>query len=123
MAGGTGPATTSHNQPSPWSSALALSHWRECNELHFISSLPLQGLPHWGIRLITGRADFIRHFPPLSAMGARQHPQQGPLLSCFGGGECELWVQRPRLRRMSLSSSSRCKGSVGELENSGIRCS
>ncbi len=75
------PAGTSHNQASPWSSPLALSHWRECNELHFISSLPPQG-----IQLITGTADFIRHFPPMSAMGARQHPQQGPLLSGSGGG-------------------------------------
>lgn len=30
---------------------------------------------------------------------------------------------KPRVRRMSLSSSSRCKGSVGERSNSGIRCS
>ena len=75
------PAGTSHNQASPWSSPLALSHWRECNELHFISGLPPQG-----IQLITGTADFIRHFPPMSAMGARQHPQQGPLLSGSGGG-------------------------------------
>jgi hypothetical protein len=61
---------TSHHQASPWSSALALSHWRECPELRFISGLPPQGLQ-------------------LSAMGARQHPQQGPLLSgsgCGGGG-------------------------------------
>ena len=75
------PAGTSHNQSSPWSSPLTLSHWRECNELHFISSLP----PH-GIQLITSTADFIRHFPAMSAMGARQHPQQGPLLSGSGGG-------------------------------------
>jgi hypothetical protein len=75
------PAGTSHNQASPWSSPLALSHWRECNELHFISSLPPQG-----IQLITSTADFIRHFPAMSAMGARQHPQQGPLLSGSGGG-------------------------------------
>jgi hypothetical protein len=75
------PNGTSHNQLSPWSSLLALSHWRECNELHFISSLPSQGL-----QLITGTADFIRHFPPMSAMGARQHPQQGPLLARTGGG-------------------------------------
>jgi len=27
------------------------------------------------------------------------------------------------MRRMSLSRSSRCKGSVGERSNSGIRCS
>jgi hypothetical protein len=75
------PAGTNHNQGSPWSSALALSHWRECNELHFISGLPPQG-----IQLMTGTADFIRHFPAMSAMGARQHPQQGPLLSGPGGG-------------------------------------
>ncbi|MCX5969619.1 MAG: hypothetical protein NTV57_18700 [Cyanobacteria bacterium] len=80
------PTDTSHNQASPWSSPLALSHWRECNELHFISGLPPQGLPHWGIQLITGTADFIRHYPPMSAMGARQHPQQGPLLLSSGGG-------------------------------------
>jgi hypothetical protein len=75
------PAGTSHNQPSPWSSATSLSHWRECNELHFISSLPPGGM-----QLIIGSADFIRHFPPMSAVGARQHPQQGPLLSGAGGG-------------------------------------
>jgi len=38
------PSSTGHNQASPWSSPLALSHWRECNELHFISGLPPQGL-------------------------------------------------------------------------------
>jgi hypothetical protein len=75
------PAGTSHNQSSPWSSATSLSHWRECNELHFISSLPPGGM-----QLITGTADFIRHFPHMSAVGARQHPQQGPLLSGSGGG-------------------------------------
>jgi hypothetical protein len=80
------PSGNSHNQASPWISPLALSHWRECNELHFISGLPPQGLPHWGIQLITGTADFIRHFPAMSAIGARQHPQQGPLLSSSGGG-------------------------------------
>jgi len=79
------PSGTSHNQASPWSSPLTLSHWRECNELHFISGLQPQGLPHWGLQLITGTADFIRHFPAMSAMGARQHPQQGPLLSGSGG--------------------------------------
>ncbi|MCX5969696.1 MAG: hypothetical protein NTV57_19090 [Cyanobacteria bacterium] len=75
------PAGTSHDQTSPWSSALGLTHWRECNELHFIT-----GLPPWGLQLITATADFIRHFPAMSAMGARQHPQQGPLLSSSGGG-------------------------------------
>jgi len=71
------------HQPQP-SQPLVFSphphHWRECNELHFISGLPPQGL-----QLITGTADFIRHYPPMSAMGARQHPQQGPLLSSSGG--------------------------------------
>jgi hypothetical protein len=80
------PTGTSHNQASPWSAPLGLNHWRECNELHFIGGLPPQGLPPWGLQLITGRADFIRHFPPMSAMGARQHPQQGPLLSGSGAG-------------------------------------
>ena len=75
------PSGTSHNQASPWSSALALSQWRECNELHFVSGLPPQGL-----QLITATADFIHHVPAMSAMGARQHPQQGPLLSGSGGG-------------------------------------
>ncbi len=72
---------TSHSQASPWSSATSLSHWRECNELHFISSLPPGGM-----QLITGSADFIRHFPPMSAVGARQHPKQGPLLKLVAGG-------------------------------------
>ncbi len=73
---------TSHSQASPWMSPFALSQWRECNELHFVTGLAPQG-----IQLITGKADFIRHFPPMSAMGARQHPQQGLLLnsSCGGG--------------------------------------
>jgi hypothetical protein len=87
------PAGTGHNQASLWSSPLALSHWRECNELHFISGLPPQGL-----QLITGTADFIRHFPAMSAMGARQHPQQGQLLSSSGGnqaGEGSAGMARP----------------------------
>ena len=75
------PSGTSHSQASPWTSALTLSQWRECNELHFITGLPPQG-----IQLVTATPDFIRHFPPMSAMGARQHPQQGPLLSGSGGG-------------------------------------
>jgi len=73
------PAGTSHNQASPWSTPL--SHWRESNELHFISSLPPGGM-----QLVSGSADFIRHFPPMSAVGARPHPQQGPLLTSSGGG-------------------------------------
>jgi len=75
------PAGTSHNQASPWSTPLTLSHWRESNELHFITSLPPGGM-----QLVSGSADFIRHFPHMSAVGARQHPQQGPLLSGSGGG-------------------------------------
>ena len=75
------PSGTCHNQASPWGSPRTLSHWRECNELHFISGLTPQSL-----QLITGTADFIRHYPPMSAMGGRQHPQQGPLLSSSGGG-------------------------------------
>ena len=75
------PSGTSHNQSSPWSAPLGLNHWRECNELHFIS-----GLPPGGLQLVTGTADFIRNFPPMSAAGTRQHPQQGPLLSSSGDG-------------------------------------
>ena len=61
---------------------------------------------------------------------------QRPVLASFlqGGSEDTLSVftvsggadqpgSEPSVRRMSLSRSSRCKGSVGELENSGIRCS
>ena len=66
------PSGTSHNQASPWSSALTLSHWQECNELHFISRLPAKGLPHWGLQLSTSTADFIRQIPHMSAVGARQ---------------------------------------------------
>jgi hypothetical protein len=75
------PSGTSHSQASPWMSVFALSYWRECDELHFIS-----GLPPGGLQLITGTADFIRHFPPMSAAGTRQHPQQGPLLNSSSGG-------------------------------------
>ena len=60
------PSGTSHNQISPWMSVFALSTWRECNELHFIS-----GLPPVGVQLVTGTADFIRHFPPMSAASTR----------------------------------------------------
>ncbi|MFN9872300.1 MAG: hypothetical protein ACK55E_12790 [Cyanobacteriota bacterium] len=80
------PSGTSHSQASPWMSVFALSYWRECNELHFISGLPPGGLPPVGLQLVTGTADFIRNFPPMSAAGTRQHPQQGPLLSSPGGG-------------------------------------
>jgi hypothetical protein len=50
-----------------------------------MSGLPLQSLPYWGLQLITGMADFIRHVPA-NALGARQHPQQGPLLTSSDGG-------------------------------------
>jgi hypothetical protein len=60
------PSGTSHSQASPWMSVFALSYWRECNELHFISCLTRVGL-----QLVTGTADFIRHFPPMSAAGTR----------------------------------------------------
>jgi hypothetical protein len=54
-------------------------------QLHFISSLPPAGM-----QLITGQADFNRHFPPMSAVGARQQPQQGPLLAPGSGkGGCD----------------------------------
>ena len=75
------PTGTSHNQSSPWRSALSLSQWKESNELHFIT-----GLPPIGLQLVTGSADFIRNFPHMSAVGARQHPQQGPLLDPGSGG-------------------------------------
>ena len=77
------PSGTSPNQASPWSPALALNHWRECHELHFISGLPPQGL-----ELISGTADLIRHVPPMSARGARQLIRKtgaswpDPLLPC-----------------------------------------
>ncbi|MCX5955864.1 MAG: hypothetical protein NTW51_05525 [Cyanobacteria bacterium] len=93
------PSGTSHSQVSPWMSVFALSYWRECNELHFISGLPLGGLPPQGIQLITGTADFIRNFPPMSAAGTNQHPQQGPLLSSSGsegdGGDGSGALSRP----------------------------
>jgi hypothetical protein len=47
-----------------------------------------------------------------------------PTLSVFTvSGGADQPGSEPSVRRMSLSRSSRCKGSVGELENSGIRCS
>jgi hypothetical protein len=58
-------------------SVYALSNWRECNELHCIGGLQPVGLPHWGMQVITGTANFSRNFPPMSAAGTRQHPHQG----------------------------------------------
>ena len=56
-----------------------------------------------------------------------------PAGAAGAGGAAPLWgparlsararLQRRSVRRMSLSSSSRCNGSVGERSNSGIRCS
>ena len=75
------PNGTSHNQASPWTSATSLSLWRECNELHFVSGLPAE--PQQFLSLTP---DFVRNYPAMSAVGARQHPQQGPLLSGSGSG-------------------------------------
>jgi hypothetical protein len=75
------PTGTSHNQPSPRHSALSLSQWKECNELHFIN-----GQPTTNLQLVTGTADFIRNFPHMNVVGARQHAQQGPLMSSAGKG-------------------------------------
>ncbi|MFU8886243.1 MAG: hypothetical protein ACNA8O_12400 [Cyanobacteriota bacterium] len=75
------PSGTSHNQSSPWTSALGLSQWRESNELNFVV-----GGPAGDMQFLPASPDFIRNFPHMSAVGARQHPQQGPLLSSSGGG-------------------------------------
>ena len=48
---------------------------------------------------------------------------QPPCSASGSAGDGEAWGQRPSVRRMSLSSSSRCSGSVGERSNTGIRCS
>ena len=75
------PTGTSHSQSSPWINPLLLSDWQECNELNFVVG------GHAGdVQFLPLSADFINHFPSLSAVGARQHPQQGPLLSGTGGG-------------------------------------
>ena len=75
------PTGTSHSQTSPWSSALGLSQWLESNELNFVV-----GGPAGDVQFLPVSADFIRHFPHMSAVGARQHPQQGPLLEPGSGG-------------------------------------
>jgi hypothetical protein len=75
------PAGTGHNQPSPWISPLGLSQWRESNELNFVV-----GGAAGDMQFLPASADFIRHFPHMSAVGARQHPQQGPLLDPGSGG-------------------------------------
>jgi hypothetical protein len=61
--------------------------------------------------------------PRRRPVGKRMEVRYDPLPGCSGREGWAAWVQRPRVRRMSLSSSSRCSGSVGERSNSGIRCS
>jgi hypothetical protein len=75
------PTGTSHNQASPWTSPLGLSQWEESNELNFVV-----GGPAGDVQFLPASADFIRNFPHMSAVGARQHPQQGPLLDPGSGG-------------------------------------
>jgi len=75
------PTGTTHSQTSPWTLALGLSQWRESNELNFVV-----GGPAGDLQFLPASADFIRHFPHMSAVGARQHPQQGPLLDPGSGG-------------------------------------
>lgn len=36
--------------------------------------------------MVIGSEDFIRNFPPMSAVGGRQHPEQGALLNPGSGG-------------------------------------
>jgi hypothetical protein len=75
------PTGTSHNQASPWTSALGLSQWIESSKLNFVV-----GQPASDVQFLPASADFIRHFPHMSAVGTRQHPQQGPLLDPGSGG-------------------------------------
>jgi len=44
------------------------------------------GGPAGDMRFLPASADFIRHFPHMSAVGARQHPQQIALLDQDSGG-------------------------------------
>jgi hypothetical protein len=76
------PSGTVPNQSSPWTSALALSQWIESSKLNFVV-----GQPAGDVQFLPASADFVRHFPHMSAIGTRQHPQQGPLLEPgFGDG-------------------------------------
>jgi hypothetical protein len=75
------PSGTSHNQASPWISALGLSQWRESDELNFV-----EGWAAGDMQFLPASPDFIRHFPHMSAVDARQHPQQGQLLDPDTGG-------------------------------------
>jgi hypothetical protein len=104
------PTGTGHNQISPWSSPLTLSHWRECNELHFISSLPPGGL-----QLVSGSANFIRHFPPMQLAPAstrsRDHCSLDP---AAGEEESEVVVAKREVeRRDPLPGCSGHGGSEG----------
>jgi len=60
---------------------MGLSQWQESNELNFVV-----GPPAGTMQFLPVSADFITHFPHMSAVGVRQHPQQGPLLSDSDGG-------------------------------------
>jgi hypothetical protein len=76
------PSGTGHSQSSPWTSALALDHWIETSKLNVVV-----GQPTSDVQFLPASADFNRHFPHMSAVGTRQHPQQGPLLDPgLGGG-------------------------------------
>ena len=75
------PSGTTHNQASPWSSALGLSQCKESNELNFV----VGGLAS-DLQFLPASAHFIRRFPHMSATGVRQHPQQGSLLDPGSGG-------------------------------------
>jgi hypothetical protein len=76
------PSGTSHNQASPWISALGLSQWRESDELNFV-----EGRDAGDMKFLPASPDFIRNYPRMSGVGACQHPQQGQLLDPdIGGG-------------------------------------
>lgn len=44
------------------------------------------GGPAGDMQFLPVSADFIRHFSYMSALGAPQHPQQGPLIEMGSGG-------------------------------------
>jgi hypothetical protein len=69
------PSGTSNSQAIPWTSALGLSQWRESYVLNLVA-----GGPACEVQFLPVSAEFIRDFPQMSAVDARQHPQQGPLL-------------------------------------------
>ena len=65
------PTGTGHSQGNPWSSVLGPSQWRESNELNFA-----EGCTAGDMQFLSASPDFIRNLPHMSAVGARQHPQQ-----------------------------------------------